>query len=186
MRLFVAIHPDAATEAWLAAEQRRVRHALGAPERDLRWVDPASIHVTLAFLGELPEAAPVAEALAPCRFDPIELSVGGLGFFPNARRPNVLWTGVKDPSGALARLQAAIVQALTPLVEPEHRRFEPHLTLARVRPHARLGSKAAKLAEEWTGTPQPWRVDRFALMQSLIDEGGARHRVLRAFHAQPG
>ncbi|MDD5351045.1 MAG: RNA 2',3'-cyclic phosphodiesterase, partial [Chthoniobacteraceae bacterium] len=180
MRLFVAIDPDAATRAWLAAAQERLRKKLAPFGRVLRWVDPASIHVTLAFLGEVPDAGPVAEALAGCGCVPMELGVGGLGVFPNTRRPSVLWVGVRDPSGALVRLQARIAEALSPFVKPERRRFEPHLTLARVKayPPPALGRALAELARPGGEAPQPWHAGPFALLQSTLDSGGSRHTVL--------
>lgn len=181
MRLFVAIHPDPATQAWLGEAQARLRKALGRGERELRWIDPALIHVTLVFLGELPDPAPVVKLLETCPFPPMELTVGGLGVFPDARRPSVLWVGLEEPSGALAGLQAGVSQALSALVEPERRRFEPHLTLARIRPGARWHANLEKLSAAIGAAPLPWRVGHFALMQSHLEKGGARHTVVRKF-----
>lgn len=183
MRLFVAIDPDAPTRAWIAASQRRLRGELARFGRALRWADPATLHLTLVFLGEVPDAEPVAAALETCAFEPMELGVGGLGVFPNARRPSVLWTGVGDRSGLLGRLQGELARVLTPFVEPERRGFAPHLTLARVKgfPPRGLGEAVAALAAGWDAAPGPWRVDRFALVQSTLDARGARHTVLREF-----
>jgi 2'-5' RNA ligase len=183
MRLFVAIQPDEATRAWLAASQERLRKALVLFGRELRWVDPAAIHVTLAFMGEATDAAPIAKALEACRWAPMDLMVEGLGVFPDARHPSVLWVGVADPSGELARLHKDVTAAMAPFVEPERRRFEPHLTLARIKgkPHSHLGEAITALAKGWGCAPQPWHVESFALMQSLLDAHGARHSVLREF-----
>jgi len=183
MRLFVAIHPDAATQAWLAESQRRLRKELKRFSRDLRWTDPESIHVTLAFLGEVPEAAPVEQALQACRCAPSELTVGGLGVFPGPHRPNVIWTGVTDETGNLMRLQSEIAAAMAAFVVPERRRFEPHLTLARVKPgrRSRLGEVIMALSADWGNAPEPWRVESFSLMRSQLDSAGARHSVVRVF-----
>jgi len=183
MRLFVAIHPDRATQAWLAESQRRLRKELKRFSRDLRWTDPENIHVTLAFLGEVPEAAPVEQALQACRCVPMELTVGGLGVFPSPRHPNVIWTGVADETGDLMRLQSEIAAAMAAFVEPEHRRFEPHLTLARVKPgrHSRLGEAIMALSADWGNAPEPWCVESFSLMRSQLDSAGARHSVVRVF-----
>ena len=183
MRLFVAIHPDAATQAWLAESQRRLRKELQRFAHQLRWTDPENIHLTLAFLGEMPESAPVEQALLACRCSPTELTVGGLGVFPDPRRPNVVWTGVADESGNLARLQSEIAAAMAGFVEPERRRFAPHLTFARVKPGrvAPLGEAVRALSEVWGNAPEPWRVDSFSLMRSQLDSRGARHSVVRVF-----
>lgn len=184
VRLFIAIHPDSATHAWLAESQRRLRKELSQFERQLRWVAPESIHVTLSFLGELPDAAPVVQALETCNCPSMELHVTGLGAFPNLRRPSVLWLGVEDPSTALQKLQREIVTAMTPFVEPERRQFEAHLTLARIKPGPHLSHLSAAiktLAANWRSAPEPWRLTHFSLMQSELDSKGARHSVLREF-----
>ncbi|MDD5349798.1 MAG: 2'-5' RNA ligase family protein, partial [Chthoniobacteraceae bacterium] len=81
------------------------------------------------------------------------------------------------------RLQARIAEALSPFVKPERRRFEPHLTLARVKayPPPALGRALAELARPGGEAPQPWHAGHFALLQSTLDSGGSRHTVLRVF-----
>ena len=183
MRLFVALHPDAATQAWIAASQRRLRKLLARFERALRWVSPESSHITLAFLGEVQEATPIMQALEACRCPSLDLAVAGLGVFPNLRRPAVLWTSVSDATGNLAGLQSEIAQLLAPWVKPERHRFEPHLTLARIRAgaHEHLGPALAKLAADWDGTPQPWHVESFALLRSQLDSAGAKYSIVQVF-----
>ena len=188
MRLFVAIHPDAVTRAWLATSQERLRKALVRFGHELRWVDPAAIHLTLAFMGEATEAAPIAKALEACRCAPMELRLEGLGVFPDVRHPSVLWVGVTDPSEQLAPLHKEVTAALAPFVEPERRRFEAHLTLARIKgkPHSHLGEAITALAKGWKSAQEPWHVERFSLMQSIMDAHGARHSVLREFGCRAG
>ena len=113
----------------------------------------------------------------------MELTVTGLGVFPNLRHPNVLWTGIEDPAGALVRLQTELSAALAWFVEPERRRFEPHLTLARIKPgsHSHLSATIKTLSRDWGTAPEPWRVKGFSLMQSELGSAGARHSVVRAF-----
>jgi 2'-5' RNA ligase len=93
---------------------------------------------------------------------------------------------VTDPAGVLAGLQAEIARVLTPFAKPEHRRFEPHLTLARIkaRTPSPVGMSISKLVAQWDGGPQPWHVERFALMQSHMDSAGARHLVVQRFGPQ--
>lgn len=182
MRLFVALHPDPGTEAWLAAAQKRIRDELARFERDLRWVDPGSIHLTLVFLGEIADPQPVIAALERCRGGPMELVVGGLGAFPNPLRPAVLWVGVADPLGALERFQAQMETAMAPFVEPERRPFSAHLTLARIpRGGHRLGEAITNLVAASGKSPRRWKVDRFRLMRSELGPSGARHAAVRDF-----
>lgn len=183
MRLFVSIQPDAAVRAWFAASQERLGKALRRFSRELRWVDLASMHLTLAFLGEVDDAAPMVQQLERCHCLPMDLTVEGLGVFPNPRRPSVLWAGVVDRTGRLAALQADVATALAPFVEPECRPFEPHLTLARIKrgPHSHLGAAIAALAGGWDSAPVSWHVDHFCLMESRLGSGGAQYSVVRVF-----
>lgn len=106
-----------------------------------RWVRPEGIHLTLKFLGDVPEGRlPVIGATLDkvCRAHvPFALHLAGLGCFPNMRRPRVVWAGVEEETGRLERLQAAVERELAREGFPkEARHFTPHLTLARVHERA--------------------------------------------------
>jgi 2'-5' RNA ligase len=132
-RLFVAIDPAPPVREAIARALGRLR-AL-APRA--RWVDAGSLHVTLAFLGDVDEervpAFAEATRAAARRHPPVELRFAGGGVF-GGRRPRVLWGGVTGDLEALARAQRDLVEALAPLgyAGDEHA-FSPHLTLARAR-----------------------------------------------------
>jgi len=105
------------------------------------WVQPASIHLTLKFLGEI-QPGKIAEvknalhAVVP-KFEQFELDAAGLGCFPNKNRPRVVWVGLRAPV-ELDHLQKSIEDACVELgFEREQRKFSPHLTLGRVKPYAR-------------------------------------------------
>ncbi len=182
----MALHPDAAARTWLADFQQRVRKRLARFDRELRWVDPEAIHLTLVFLGELPDPVPIANALEACRCVPMDLTVSGLGVFPNRRRPAVLWAGLAEPTGSLLKLQAEIAKALTPFVEPERRAFKAHLTLARIKGGGSwLGVVTSMLADGWNDAPGQWHVEHFSLMRSEQGSAGARHFVVREFGGDP-
>ncbi len=109
-----------------------------APPRTVHWVRPEAIHLTLKFYGDVAEAdrpgieAALAEAAAGAR--PLQLSLEGLGVFPNARRPQVVWTGLGGELEPLLALQAALAEKSAALgFAPEARAFVPHLTLGRIR-----------------------------------------------------
>jgi 2'-5' RNA ligase len=136
IRAFIAIELDEDILRRIESLQERIKADL--PPGLIRWVRPEGIHLTLKFLGvaEADRIEAVSEALqdACLPTTPFTLSIGGLGVFPNPRRPRVLWLGVDEPSGTLPRLQAAIERAISPLGFPtERRRFIPHLTLGRVK-----------------------------------------------------
>jgi len=101
---------------------------------DVRWTPAGNIHLTLKFLGEVGELAPIHDAVAAvCRErPPFSFVVRGVGGFPSLRRPRVLWAGVD--SDATVELAADLGCALEPLgFAPDERTFRPHLTLGRVR-----------------------------------------------------
>lgn len=133
MRLFLAINlpPDLRRAVWDAASA--VRDTLP----DVAWVAESKIHLTLKFLGEQPETAlaPLAEsmrAIGQSHTAPA-VRVGGLGAFPNFRRPNVVWIGV-EPEPRLELLHHDIEVACHQHgYEIDGRAFRPHLTLGRVK-----------------------------------------------------
>ncbi len=136
IRTFVAIElPDP-----LRASLRALQDRLGAQisPRSVRWVQPRGIHLTLKFLGQtsgnLIDAIAGALHSACADIAPFTYSVGGLGCFPDPRRPRVIWVGVQERTGTLGRLQRAVDDACAQFgFERERRAFHPHLTLGRLR-----------------------------------------------------
>jgi 2'-5' RNA ligase len=186
LRTFIAVELDAALRTQLGDLQARLQEAF--PPRLVRWVRPEGIHLTLKFLGDTPAAqvAQIAEAMcAACEGHALfAISVGGMGCFPNVRRPRVLWVGVEEPTGALSRLQADVERALQPLGYPRERRgFSPHLTLGRIRGRDRdaveaLGAYVAR-ARVRLGAME---VDEVHLIRSELLPGGAVYSPLAAAH----
>jgi 2'-5' RNA ligase len=133
VRLFVAldlpVDVRASLGSWAFA-------AVGADDR-LRLIAQESLHATLVFLGEQPDPEPAAAALVSALDPPAPAPAlcvdGALWLAP--RRPRVLTVALADPSGALARIQAEVLDALVLQAghEAERRRFRPHVTVARVR-----------------------------------------------------
>jgi 2'-5' RNA ligase len=125
MRLFVALDLP-----W-SLKQRLALLAGGLP--GARWITPENYHLTLRFIGEIPpyRAEEVDHALSALRARGFTLSLSGVGTFVKGGRVNALWVGAeRNPS--LDHLQNKIETALQRAgVEPERRRFVPHVTLAR-------------------------------------------------------
>src|SRR5258707_7568727 len=122
----------------LAALIKELRAADASSSKNrARWVRPENLHVTLKFIGNVDadKLDAIRAALADVRSgSAVELRFRGLGFFPNEKRPRVLWDGM-EASPNLATLAADIDARLEKLGIPrETREFSPHLTLARFDP----------------------------------------------------
>jgi 2'-5' RNA ligase len=177
MRAFVAIDLAEAVRAVLAREQLRLKAACGHTS-DIRWTRPEGLHLTLKFLGEI-EAARVASITAALqalgRFHPFKVEVKGFGYFPDARRPRVLWVGLEAPA-ALAELAWRVEAALEKLgFARENRPFTPHLTLARFdRPHA-PPALAASIDGSSVDSLGCFEVTEFFLFESRLRPGGPEY-----------
>ena len=146
IRTFVAVELDASLRQALAQAQAKLRsqlHKTLSPNVRIQWVKPESVHLTLKFLGDIPEdrmpgiqTALTRVASGHSRF---AVDVEGLGVFPDIRAPRVLWVGLAAHGDALRRLAADVEAALSAIdFPPESKPFHPHLTLARIKEQARL------------------------------------------------
>lgn len=161
MRLFVAIDLP-----WELRE-RLTMLAGGIP--GARWVPSENHHLTLRFIGEMPKhrAEEIDEALAALRAPGFALTLAGIGTFGKGSKPVSLWAGV-ERNPALEHLQSKIETALQRAgLEPERRRFAPHVTLARLDnvPEAKL---AAYVQAHNLFRAQPVRVEHFTLFSSRL------------------
>ncbi|WP_371653366.1 MULTISPECIES: RNA 2',3'-cyclic phosphodiesterase [unclassified Streptomyces] len=169
MRLFVAVLPPSARVAELGVAVDAL-HALPGADR-LRWAGRDDWHLTLAFLGEVDEAVlpDLRERLtrAAHRTPPFELRLHGGGRFGD----KVLWAGVAGAIDALRllaeRSDAAARRAGVPM--DEHRRYHPHLTLARSRAGVDLHPYVDALAS-FEGTA--WQADELVLVRSRLPVSG--------------
>ena len=181
IRLFVALELPASVRAGLSEVAARLRPASGS---GVRWTDPNGMHLTLKFIGNVAgtRLEPIRGALAGIHAaQPIETVFRGIGWFPNARHPRVLWAGVEADAG-LAALAADIERVFEPLGIPrESREFRPHLTLARIKDEARL--EGLRREAERLGVPEFGRASyaEFDLMQSKLHPKGAVYTRLGRF-----
>lgn len=141
IRAFIAIDLPEAARAALGEASQTVAAQL--PERSVRWVRPERMHLTLRFLGDtavakLPAIADAIDGLA-AHHAPFEMALGGLGCFPNRKRPRVIWAGLDGNPAPLLALKQGLDAVLEPLGWPrEDRPFRPHLTIGRVKDGRRL------------------------------------------------
>ena len=189
MRLFIAI--DLGEQVRERALEELTALMRLAP--NAKWVRPESIHVTLAFLGHLPEekVAGIRTAIenTSSTCPPLSFRVRGIGSFGSKRRPRVLWVGLEGDVERLGRAKQRLEGELVPLgYEPEQRAFSPHLTLARSRDPSG-DSNLVRCQEHGRDLDLgSARVDRLILYRSDLSPKGARYTSLfeSRFRARDG
>jgi len=187
VRLFVALEIPEEVRSEVERRAEAARREL--PKA--RWVKPASLHLTLAFLGETdPSRLPLlSQHLAPAfaASPPFTLELVGSGTFPPNRPARVAWVGVEaDPE--LPRLQQRVMAALVEAVqlEPDRRTYSPHLTLARCSRPWHRGEIDRFLRHFRGAMGGPFPIRRGVLFESHLGAGGARHRVVESYPLSDG
>ena len=178
-RIFIAIELPVDVVRGLDGTISLLRERVETP--DIKWVTAGNIHVTLKFLGDVPRARidEIGRSLEPicAATPPMRLSVAGLGAFPSARAPRVVWAGLEGDTEPLSSLAHNVDAALVALGYPaESRPFTPHLTLARVRQEA-SGDVRARLGEVILRTRMsqslPFQAGSASIMRSQLMPRGA-------------
>ena len=179
MRLFVAVELDEAIRRRLAEAQERLRAAPCA----VKWVKPELMHLTLRFLGEADDTlvgvlvqviGSAAQGVAP-----FEVTVAGLGAFPERGAPRVLWAGIRD-NGSLALLNRRLEEAVRRLgFAPEDRPFSPHLTIGRVKEPRGAGALRPPLDAQAAAEFGSCTIAELLLIQSVLSPAGPAYTPLR-------
>lgn len=185
MRLFLAIEIP---ERHRLSVERAVQ-PLRLRIRGARWVPRESWHVTLKFLGEVPEGRLEevrAIAASVCRGSrPTVSRLTELGVFPSLRRARVLWVGLEDPGGILASAAAALEEAYGRAgFRQESRAWHPHLTVARLRVPGPVGPSLEE-ADVASLDPSPVEVGEVVLFRSHLSPRGATYEALERFPLGP-
>jgi 2'-5' RNA ligase len=180
VRLFVALEIPSAVRENLGA----LLESLRAVSPQTRWVRPENLHVTLKFMGEVPETklAATRSALAGVRSDQaVTLDFRGLGLFPNEKRPRVFWAGI-EASPNLKTLAADIESAMEKLGIPrEQRPFSPHLSLARFEPPGLPEKLRSAIQENPAREFGSLRTNQYHLIESKLKPSGAEYTTLESF-----
>ncbi len=169
-RLFVAIDlPDATKDRVLSLRQDDLPPG--------RWTRREALHLTLHFIGDVPEAVARAyqRALAKVNAPAFDMRIAGVGQFPAEARPRVIWAGVEN-TPALRALHEAAGKALeSEGFRRERRRFHPHITLMRFKKPLRRGLASRWIQAHLDFHTAPFRVEQFALYESELKPGGAEY-----------
>lgn len=181
IRTFISINLDES----LKKEINNLLMDIKKHDLAVKWVPPENLHITLKFLGHIPEdkIEKVKERLSDLtsRFNPFILRFRGIGFFPDRKRPRVIWVDISD-TDTLRDLQEMIEERLTEIgFEREDRGFSPHLTIGRIKSlgdRERLTGLIDTIKDREFGSI---KVDRVSLMRSDLRPGGAKYSVIAEF-----
>ena len=179
MRLFVSVDLPETLAAAVADVQDEFSDASG-----LDFVDPAQAHVTLKFLGDVPEQrleqveTTLEEAVSEAEVDPFEVEFSGVGAFPNADYINVIWLGVADGATELSALHESIEESFVETgFDPETHEFTSHVTLARMK-HAGGKEHVQELLETYDPSPGSMTVDEVRLTKSELSRDGPEYTTM--------
>lgn len=177
MRLFVALPlPDS-----IKKETLPILEAIPAGRR----AKDHQLHLTLAFLGDVPEQrrSELSQALGQVQMRAFSTQLKGVGCFPNPKRSRVLWVGM-EPWEELSQLKTKIEAALEPLGFPkEKRKFQPHITISRIkRPHPH--GVQSFLNQFMTFTSSSFEALHFTLFSSQLTPQGSLYTQLQEFPLQ--
>ena len=174
LRLFVGLEIAAPIKAELA------KISSGLPEAS--WIVPENLHMTLNFIGDVNEcvAEDIDVALRGIEAASFDLTIKGVGYFESRNKVRAVWAGVAaEPD--LRHLHAKVAQALILAgQELEHRKFRPHVTLARLK-RVPVTAVAGYLEAQAELLLPPYSVDYFTLFRSHLGHAGAAYEALARY-----
>lgn len=183
MRTFIAIELPQEIKESLA----RLQADLKKSEADVKWVSARNIHLTLKFMGEIDQASLpniIGALQEACRaIKPFHISVSGLGAFPKADFPRVIWVGVSKGDEETKILSMAIDEKLALIGIPqEDKEFSTHITIGRVRSgknRAALVKNMHLLENCLGGATKEIPVDKVTLFKSTLTPSGPLYEALQ-------
>jgi 2'-5' RNA ligase len=179
LRAFVAFKlPNHITERAAA-----LQCALKASGLKLQWVKPQNLHLTLKFLGDIPETdiSKIGAAIdyVAGNEPPLEMTLQGMGVFPGIKRPRVLWLGFGGQVQNLKRLHLKLEDQLDKIgFDRDKRRFKAHLTIARIKRRVAPERLLDALTVEGDFAPHPFVVSKMVLYKSDLRPQGAVYTAL--------
>jgi 2'-5' RNA ligase len=175
IRTFIAVNLDPA-----------IRARIGEAEGDfkikgVKLVDPELIHITLKFLGNVEEGRidAIADALGKVKVAPFTANVRGIGGFPNARSPRVIWIGA-EPGEKFVEMNKQVEDRLADIGFEREGRFNAHVTIGRVKfPDPEQKQRLPGLFEKYRDFEAgSMKVDRLHVMQSRLSPKGPTYDAL--------
>lgn len=174
MRLFIAIPLPEYVKSSLRELQQ--------PIEGVRWTDTERYHLTLRFIGDVDQAmmGNIRSGLSEIQVPPFEIDIKGFGYFPEQKKPRVLWAGIEEEP-SLMELQRETEEACRSAgLEAESRTFVPHVTLAKVR-GGRKKDVMSFINQHKTFRMESIPVTEFVLCESRLYKEGAVHTALETY-----
>ena len=181
LRLFIAIEIPPEVKSQFATVLRELK----AAPVDVRWEALEKLHVTLKFLGDTnPELLPqviqqldrVVESVHP-----FAVRYSGLGCFPNARDPKILWVGAEDVQHSMIPLVESIEKTMAALgLKREAKPFHAHVTIGRVKSQRNI-QDLLRIMESTTLKSHTTNVSHIVLVKSELKPSGSEYSIIKAF-----
>lgn len=147
------------------------------------WVKPANIHITLKFLGEVPEEK-INEVFSACEValknaSKFKMNLKGMGAFPDLKRPRVIWIGAGKGGKELSDMAAKMEEEMEKIGFPkEKRKFSPHFTIGRVKSPKNI-EKLMELVKSTDFEMEDIEVKEVTVMRSQLHPAGAIYTPLK-------
>lgn len=169
-------------------EFERLLKAFESYSKEIKWVDPKHVHLTLHFFGSVEsdriESLKVLFRNLTSRFRAFEVHLKNIGAFPNFNRPRVVWVGLAGDIQELNDLKEACDLELVKMgYSMEDREFKPHLTLGRVREGARLQFRVPDYLENYV-EEKKHNVQEIVLYRSDLTPQGPIYTPIEHFRLQ--
>lgn len=165
----------------------QISHEVRHLNLDAKWIKPENIHLTVIFMGnvneeDIPHIIPAIDNVAS-QYMTFDISLGGMGLFPDIRRPRVIWLGLSGDIEGLASLRDNLQMPLKSFgIKQEKRVFKPHLTLGRFRKPVKEQAILKSVIDDYSSISGPsGKLDELVLFKSELKPGGAVYTRLHSW-----
>ncbi len=184
VRAFLALEitDESVLDSMVAAQ-----NALAETGADLKIVERQNLHFTVKFLGEISDsqAKEVDSRLRKLTLRGANVQVKGIGAFPNAGSPNVIWVGVAhEDEGRVLPIAQPVIAALEGIGKEDNRPYRPHATLARVRSSRNIRSLAEAIHSCEDTVFGNTSISALKLKSSALSPSGPVYTDLQEYHLQ--
>jgi len=182
-RIFIAI--DISDEARAAVADYIDKMIIDFPRVRIGWEQPEKLHFTIRFLGDVDEeklgqVCDIVEAAAD-KLRPFTVRIVETGLFPHYKNPKVLWLGPKQGSEEMVKVNALIESGLERIgIEPERRKFHPHLTIARIKDQEKSRT-LVRVHRQRQFEPIVFAATGITVYESKLQKTGSEYFPLRFF-----